>query len=448
MKRTNSSIARVLAAVAAVATVAASSPASWAAAGDAFDLGIAQVESVRPTAGYFVPPSVLRESYAVSPDSVIAAGRAMTADELRRFTHGDAEAIVTSEHALFVYPNLGECMFRWSGALDCAQQRVIVRVWNGSTWHPYLEPIDATVQLATFVDATAAESVFVLVQQHNGTRDHDRLRTERVEFARYPGWRALIDAGLERADVVVHIPFGSQRSLELPGVLDCVKGWIEPEALRAALADALPAGAGRALVFLRTDSAEGADAEVLAIHDIARAVLSGPHGTLEDPRIDLTTAERHGLRFALARRTAAAAEDRESTLTFARAGNLGIVELAIGRTEPCELFVPSITRSGRDGGEPLFRFEVRRDDDVVVLQPEGRFGADSQRRRELATCAELGFDYGFVLCGTGVVKLVIRPRASPFDAEVRAVVTPLADRFERPEDEAAETTPYVPVNLE
>lgn len=440
MKRTKLGIALMLAAV------AASSPESSAAAGDAFDLGIAQVESVRPTAGYFVPPSVLRESYAVSPDSVIAAGRAMTADELRRFTHGDAEATVTSEHALFVYPNVGDCMFRWRGALDCAQQRVIVRVWNGTTWNPYLEPTNATVQLATFADASSADSVFVLVHQHNGTRDHDRLRTERIEFARHPGTNALIDAGLARADVVVHLPFRSQRTLELPAVLDCLKGWIEPAAFRAALVEDAGVGSGPALVFLRTGGAEGA--EVLAIYDIARASFSGPHGTVHDPTFDRTSSERLDLRFALARRRTPAADERSSTLALERAGDLLVVELAIGRTEPLPLFVPSITRSGRDGGEPLFRFDVRCAQASVVLQPEGRFGADSQRRRELATCAELGFDYGFVDCGTGVVKLVIRPHAGPFDAEVRAVVTPLTDRFERPKDAATETTPFLQLGVD
>lgn len=79
----------------------------------------------------------------------------------------------------------------------------------------------------------------------------------------------------------------------------------------------------------------------------------------------------------------------------------------------------------------------------VILRPEGRFGADSRSRRELSTCAELGFDYGFVDCGTGVVNLVIRPHAGPFDAEVRAVVTPLTDRLERPKDAATETTPFL-----
>lgn len=100
------------------------------------------------------------------------------------------------------------------------------------------------------------------------------------------------------------------------------------------------------------------------------------------------------------------------------------------------------------GGEPLFHFEVRRADASVVLQPEGRFGADSERRRELATCAELGFEDGFVLRGPGVVKLVIRPHAKSFDAEVRAVVTPMADRFERPKDAATETTPFLRVSVD
>ncbi|MCC7169117.1 MAG: hypothetical protein IT459_01605 [Planctomycetes bacterium] len=415
--------------------------------GDTFELGIFQAELVPPTAGYFVPPGVLRDSFSVSPESVIAAARPMTADELRRFVHGDPEATVTSEHALFVYPNVGDCMFRWRGALDCAQQRVIVRVWNGKTWNPYLEPTNATVQLATFVDASSTDSVFVLVQQYNGTRDHDRLLTERIEFARYPGRQSLIDAGLAHADVVVHLDPGRRSSNELPPILDCLKGWMEPESLRVLLADDPRIRSGPALVFLRSAQGER-PLELLAVFDATQRKWFGPHGTLEEPTFDSASEDPHDLRFALARRTAAAAEDRESTLTFDRAGNLGIVELAIGRTEPCALFVPSITRSGRDGGDPLFRFEVRRDDDVVILEPEGRFGADSLRRRGLATCAELGFDYGFVLCGTGVVKLVIRPHAIPFDAEVRAVVTPLAGRFERPKDAATETTPYVPVNLE
>jgi len=436
---------------AALALLAATAPSSEAGAyGDTFDLGIVQAPLVAPSAAYFVPPSVLRDSFAVSPDTVIAAARPMRADELARLLDEDDEDNVASDHLLFVVPNQGANMARWSGSADCAQQSIILRVWNGETWLPFVSPENPTVHSAAFVGLPDEPSSFVLVQQHNGTREHNRLRTRSMQFARFPGTHALIDAGLAQADIAVYVAPPSRasnaRSPLDDCVVDCVKGWIEPAALRTALGDRRFDRSGAELIFLASN---GDAPHVLATIGVDRGCVRGPHGELTDPDAHPTSEATRSLRLALARRATPATTDREATLAVTREETPCVVELAIGRAAPCLLFAPSITRSGRDGGEPLFQFEVRRAGASVVLQPKGRFGADSLGRTEFENCPELGFDYAFLVCGPGVVKLVIRPRATPFDAEIRAVVTPLTNPFERSQAGVEqETTPYVSLHVE
>ena len=76
--------------------------------------------------------------------------------------------------------------------------------------------------------------------------------------------------------------------------------------------------------------------------------------------------------------------------------------------------------SQRDGGEPLFAFEVRRDRQEATLRPRGRFGADSFTATTAEENRELMFDYYFVDSGPGLISLAIRPKEYPWVAEITA----------------------------
>lgn len=395
-----------------------------------FDDGLFEAESVAPLAGWFVPPRVMRESYAIPPADVIAASRAMTASELAEHFSGGERQSVSEDFPLFAFPNQGTNVFLWMGRRD-GEQQILPRAWDGALWsHGPSGDGRADAAEMVFPGPRGAGVVHVLVMQQGGQSGRQAIRTERVLFARFPGRQAILDRGLARADTVVWIPPDSSPA-RWPRHLDCLKGRIDAETLRT-----LP-GAERlrnsSLVFL-----SGADAarRIDFWFDGETGVFTGRHGPLADPEFDPTGPENRQLRWRLARRSAGAAEP--ATLSIAEGGDGWIsLELAVGRDAPGELYAAPITRSGRDGGAPLFRFEFRHGEIIGEVTTRGRFGADSFDAAEPEPYDSIGLDCRFVRCGPGVVKLEIRPRTRPWRGKVRAIVTPRSRLGERSEERVA-----------
>lgn len=401
----------------ALASVASAVPS-------AFDDGVFIAEALVPVAGYFVPPATLRQTYAVTPADVIASARRMPEAELAAYARGGADILLSSDFLLFVYPNQGAHAFLWTGRRSDGEQQILVRAWDGRLWNGGGHSDGRSdANEIVFAAPPGADVVYVLVELQGGPADRWAIRTERVCLARFPGTAAILLEGLATSDVVVSLQARPVRAA-LPSYLDCLKGWVDVPTFAA-----IP-GAGRlaaeSLVFLR----KGADGklEIRFSYRLDGGRFEGPHGPIEGPASDRSSTELFDLRFRLARLAAAVLNTAPSG-----PGDV-VVELSIGRDAPFDLFQRPWTRSGREGGEALFRFEVLRGGAAAEIAPLGRFGSESfgLAAERLEPCDALGFDYRFISCGSGVVKLLLRPRSRPFEAEVTAIVTPVERSAFRP----------------
>ena len=64
-------------------------------------------------------------------------------------------------------------------------------------------------------------------------------------------------------------------------------------------------------------------------------------------------------------------------------------------------------------------FEVRQGDVTVELAPRGRFGSDSLLRASPEKNDALGLEYQFIDCGSGVLKLALRPERHPWEGTIQ-----------------------------
>jgi hypothetical protein len=400
--------------------------------------GIATYSMVPPLAGYLVPKTIFEKGYQVPLKDLLAVSRPMTNEELQRYTTAGSIKAVDG-YPLFVFENQKVNVFLWKGKRDSTQQQIVPRVWNGELWMPKgYGPDRADAIEHVFYHPADQDRCYIMVHEQGGPRGQDRVQTERIWFGRFPPVEAILKDAIKNADAVVHLPSrGDQQASEL---LDCLKGDVSRSALRTV--PGIERAHDNPLVFLRRDG------EKWAIRSFYQhGSLSGDHGELRlsIPQVKDVLARNDWLkeylnvqpmRWHLARLAAVAGPKDAVTLRQvnpeAKRDQWLIFELAAGKDRPGALYQHPVTRSQRDGGQPLFQFTVERGETKVDLSPRGRFGEVSLSAAEPEASEALRCQYRFIDCGPGVIKLAIKPREYPFQAKVSARFTE-SDRLASPE---------------
>jgi hypothetical protein len=365
----------------------------------------------------------------------------MTPAELDGYAHG-GKPQVTRDYPLFVFKNHGVNVFLWKGKHD-GEQQIIPRVWDGKLWYPSGTSdgrADAVEHL--FYQPAVRRRCYVMIHQQNGQVGRDRIHTDRVLFAAFPPVEAILRKGIETADAVVYRPY---REASLKGErLDCLKGEVTLSEFRR-----LPGvervgyntfvfitgtGQGRKIRSTYTESDvygsfRGEYGEVrLSVPQVRAAVA-------KDPPL-IAYVEPRPLRWEFARSAAGPGQKDAACRLWvvnpeAGRGDWVVVELAVGRERPGQLYRPPVTRPQTDGGEPLARFRLRRGDAEADLAPRGRFGADSLTRAAPEEDAALGVEYQFIDCGPGVLKLAVRPKRYPWAGTVQGHFEEVVSPFHR-----------------
>ena len=403
--------------------------------------GIHVYDAVLPLDGYFVPRDAFPEVRTAPLDQVLAAARRMTPDELAQYTRGGNPA-PTRDYPLFTFKNHGVNVFLWKGTADGLKQ-ILPGVWTGELWQSggVTDGRAAAVE-HQFYAPPGRDRCYVLVHHTNGQAGRDRLTTERIAFGALPPPAGVVRKGIEAADTAVYFPYMRSPEQSKDERLDCLKGTItRSEFLK------LPGAKGVSYNSFAFISGTGAARKVRSTYregELYYGSYRGDYGELslrvsqvrkaieQDPALN-AYVEPGPLRWELARAAAGpAAKDapcrlRALTPVVPR-GEWAVVELTVGKSKPGNLYRPAMTRSQRDGGEALIRFEVRHGAARADLVPRGRFGSDPPGVAPEANVA-VGVEHEFVDCGPGVLKLALRPKQVPWAGTIRGYYDAAKDPF-------------------
>jgi hypothetical protein len=414
--------------------------------------GLYTYPMVPPLAGYLVPKTVFEKGYQVPLKDLLAVSRPMTNEDLQRYTTAGSIKAVDG-YPLFVFENQKVNVFLWKGKRDSAQQQIVPRVWDGELWMPKgYGPDRADAVEHVFYHPADQERCYVLVHEQGGPIGKDRIQTERVWFGRFPPVEAILKEGIKNADAVVHLP--SQRDRQAGELLDCLKGDVSWSALRTV--PGIERANDNPLVFLKRDG------EKWAIRSFYQhGSLYGDYDALRlsIPQVKDVLARNDWLkeylnvppmRWHLARLAAAAGPKDVVTLRQvspeAKHDQWLIFELTAGKDRPGTLYQHPVTRSQRDGGQPLFQFTVERGETREDLSPRGRFGEVSLHAAEPEASEALRCQYRFIDCGQGVIKLALKPREYPFQAKISARFTE-SERLTDPQTRTTYATRTITVEV-
>jgi len=378
--------------------------------------GIYTYDNSPPLEGYFVPRRVF--NYEAPLETVLTNSRPMTPAELSGYENGD-EPQPTGDYPLFVFKNHGMNVFLWQGK----NGPVDFRVWLGKHWespgsglsYGANEPVEYVFQ-----QLPEHERCFVMILQRSA-REQNWVHTDRISYGAFPSVETIVQKWMETAPIVVNCPYG--QAMLAGELMDCLAGQITvPEFRQLPGAEKIRPDAFVCITFI------GGERKIGPAFIEGR--FQGNYGQLfgaAEPW--LPQADRIwryvSHRWQLAR-LAAEGPHKNSSCRLRLAnpqvarGEWAILELVVGADEPGMLYWMSMSRSGRDGGDPLVGFEIEANEAKAELVPAGRFGQTSLQATTPEANEALGIDYHFIECGQGVLKLALRAKRYPWEGTVRA----------------------------
>lgn len=389
--------------------------------------------------GYLVPRNALG-SLDVFPSELVKVSERVPQAVLRAWAQGSKSRIEQDEHLLLRYPNQGRNIVQWEGASQGHQ--IIISNWNGQYWQPSSAPSQSSNTVELVFELPASQSHCYVLIRRQGTSTPDVMTTDRVSFGAFPGTVELLGKELSQSDLVIYRPPTARKEPHLPldpAAYDCLVGKVHAGEV-SRLADLVRGNGDEVWYFDRVDG----QLRVRFRYSCSGCMFVNPNTGVR-LYVPLRPRDTRQIRWQLSKykeKPTPPALELTTRLVDQRADGFRVhsVEVSVGRDEPVDVFRRPRKAHQRDGGESLVRFEVRVGDATVLVEPQGRFGADSFT----ADWQQLldGLDYRFVRSGPGVLKLLLRAAAG-----LRVGVTAHYTKLDHPLGPAGDvvSSPTVPL---